>query len=131
VRLSIQATKLFPSNGLYYAQLAEFEGYPPADQTVQLTWTAPGDSGYVGTAASYETRWGTTEITDEATWNGATIASSPPSPQTGGTSQSMTVGLGTLPAGARVWFAVRAKDEGGSQGTVPGSVWMDVPAAGQ
>ena len=39
VRLSIQATKLFPSNGLYYAQLAELEVHNP--YFVGLSWRPP------------------------------------------------------------------------------------------
>ena len=128
VQLAITATKLYSPNGLCYAEIGEFEAYPSAQQAVQLTWTAPGDSGYVGTAASYEVRWSTTEMADEVKWNAATIVSTPPAPQAGGTSQSMIVGLGTLPAGTRTYFAVRARDEGGSQAGLPSSASADTPS---
>ena len=104
MRLSIQATKVFPSNGLYYAQLAEFEAYTAADQAVQLTWTGPGSSGYVGTAASYEIRWSTTPITDEASWTAANVVADPPATQAAGASQSKVVSVDRLPAGVSVWF---------------------------
>jgi len=122
VRLSIQSTKLFPSNGLYYAQISEFEAYPPADQAVQLTWTAPGDSGYTGTATAYEIRWSTTPITDEASWSAATTVADPPATEEAGTSQSKIVGIGELPAGMNVWFSVGARDEEGRWGGVGGQI---------
>ena len=118
MRLSIQATKLFPSNGLYYAQLAEFEAYPPADQAVQLTWTAPGDDENDGTAASYDIRWSTSPMSAAAIWSTATVIDGPPAPQLAGASQSKVVSVDGLPAGASVWFSVRARDDEGNEGGI-------------
>jgi len=108
VRLAVAATRLY-SNGYYYAQVAEFQVHNP--YLVGLSWTAPGDNALAGTAASYDIRWSTTPITDEATWATATELDGAPTPSAAGTTETFIVDAANLPSG-NVYFAVRARDEG-------------------
>ena len=101
-------------------------GSPPADTTapadvedlaavsstansVTLTWTAPGDDGDTGTAASYDIRYSTTDITDVASWNGATPVTGVPAPGAAYTNESFTV-VG-LSADTTYYFALKTSDE--------------------
>ena len=83
-----------------------------ADSTVTVTWTAPGDDGTIGRAASYDIRYRTTAIsgTDTLTWwNGATQLSGEPVPSTAGSRDSMVVrGLQPL---TTYYFIIRTADE--------------------
>ena len=51
--------------------------------TVTMGWTAPGDDSTVGTAAQYDIRYSTSNITD-INWDAATQVSGEPSPQSAG-----------------------------------------------
>jgi Putative Ig domain./Fibronectin type III domain. len=79
-----------------------------SDGQVVLTWTAPGDDGATGTAASYDIRYSTAAIND-ANWASATQASGEPTPLVAGTSQTMTVS--GLTAGQTYYFAMKTSDE--------------------
>ncbi len=80
-----------------------------------LTWTAPGDNAASGTATSYEIRYGTSTIND-GNWSASTLASSPPTPQVAGTSQSLVVS--GLTANTTYYFAIKATDEVPNQSAV-------------
>ncbi|WP_372633154.1 fibronectin type III domain-containing protein [Cohnella sp.] len=75
--------------------------------SVTLTWTAPGDDGNIGTAASYDVRYSTSAITP-ANWASATQVSGEPAPTAAGTSQSMTV-TGLSPS-TTYHFAMKTSD---------------------
>lgn len=100
-------------------------GTPPADNTapsaitslaltnptlnsVDLSWTAPGDDLNSGQAASYDLRYSTAFI-DESNWNSATQAVGEPLPSMAGTSESMTVN--GLSSGTTYYFAIKTADE--------------------
>lgn len=88
--------------------------------TVELSWTAPGDDNNTGTAASYEVRYSTIAISDEATWNAATpVTTAVPVPSAAGSEESVTVS--GLTPDATYFFAVRAEDEGGNLGDLSNS----------
>lgn len=76
--------------------------------SVTLQWTAPGDDGATGTAASYDIRYSLQPITT-SNYGSATAAIGEPIPATAGTVQSMTVpGLaGQVP----YYFAMKTADE--------------------
>ncbi len=73
-----------------------------------LGWTAPGDNGTSGTAASYDVRYAVTAIT-EANWASAAQATGEPAPAVAGTAQTMTIS--GLSAQTTYYFAVKATDE--------------------
>ena len=102
------------------AAVADLTTPQVGDQSIVLTWTAPGDDGSAGVAAAYDLRWSTSVIT-AATFGQATVAPAPrPSPA--GTREFQLVG--GLPSGTRVYFALRARDESGNW-----SALGNVPAA--
>ncbi len=58
--------------------------------TITISWTAPGDDGYTGTATSYDIRYFTSTLND-ATWGSASQAFGEPSPQIAGSTESFTI----------------------------------------
>ncbi len=76
-----------------------------------LGWTAPGDDGNVGTAASYNLRWSSSSITD-ANFASATQVAGLPVPKAAGSAETFTV-AGLTP-GTTLFFAVKASDEAGN-----------------
>ena len=78
---------------------------------VILSWTAPGDDGYDGTATQYDIRFYNFEITD-SNWSQAIQLANPPQPQAAGTRQTWTIPSSAgLTPGATYYFALRARDE--------------------
>ncbi|MFN8586249.1 MAG: FlgD immunoglobulin-like domain containing protein [Candidatus Eisenbacteria bacterium] len=79
--------------------------------TLKLSWTAPGDDGSLGAAASYEIRMATAPITPDNFAN-ATILANVPVPSPAGERQEYVVrGLSRANA---YWFAVRSRDDVGN-----------------
>ncbi len=72
-----------------------------------LTWTAPGDDGSFGRASRYDLRYAPRPIT-EASWDSASVATSPPVPKPSGQGESFTV---TGLRGGTWYFATRTADE--------------------
>lgn len=90
-----------------------------ASDSITLQWTAPGDDGATGTAASYSVKYALSTITSESAWSGASSVSGAPAPAVAGTTQSMQV-AGLSPQ-TTYYFAVRATDEAGNQGGISNS----------
>ena len=80
--------------------------------TLVLRWSAPGDDGNVGTAASYEIRYSQLPIT-ATNWSSATVVGGPPVPQPAGTRQ-ITVVRG-LARGTTYYFAIKTTDDAANQ----------------
>jgi len=79
------------------------------DWTVfQLTWTAPGDDGNVGTAYAYDIRYSTSRITEE-NWESATPVDTSLPPGAAGSPDSLVVS--GLTARTNYFFAIKAADE--------------------
>ena len=76
--------------------------------SIQLSWTAPGDDGAVGTATTYDVRYSTSTII-EGNWASATLATGEPSPQVAGSAESFTVT--GLSASTTYYFAIKTSDE--------------------
>ena len=80
--------------------------------SVTLSWTAPGDDGNTGRAASYELRYSDQPISGQDTlswWNAAPAAVALPAPQAAGARETFTVpGLTT---GLTYYFVIRTSDE--------------------
>lgn len=79
--------------------------------SISVRWTAPGDDGATGTAASYDVRYSTTAITS-SNWGSALQATGEPSPAVAGTAQTFTIsGL----SGSRTYYvAVKTTDDYGN-----------------
>lgn len=89
------------------------------ETTVQLTWTATGDDGVVGTASRYDLRRAPLAITS-GNFALATSVGGTPLPAAPGTTQSMTV-TGLVP-GTTYHFAIKAQDEATNLGAfAPGT----------
>jgi hypothetical protein len=78
-----------------------------------LSWTAPGDDGATGTAASYDLRTSPNPITP-ANFSAATPVAAPDPIAAGGT-QEATIAIAP---GATIHVALRAVDEAGNQGAI-------------
>ncbi|MBU1043279.1 MAG: fibronectin type III domain-containing protein [Candidatus Omnitrophica bacterium] len=80
--------------------------------TVNLSWTAPGDNAATGTATSYDVRYSTALIS-LANWASATQAAGEPAPAIAGTTQTLSItGLSSV---TKYYFAIRATDEASNQ----------------
>jgi len=73
-----------------------------------LSWTAPGDDGFVGRAEDYDIRQAEWPITAE-NWEAATRLIRRPRPKEAGTIQTLSVG--NLEADSTYYFAIRSRDE--------------------
>jgi len=94
------------------AAVVDLDAAPGADHgEVLLTWTATGDNGNDGTAASYDIRYSLVPITP-ANWNEASRVNGEPTPQPAGSSESFTVG--NLDPNIRYYFAIRVSDATGN-----------------
>jgi chitodextrinase len=94
--------------------------------SVQLTWTAPGDDGPVGTATQYDLRYSTAAIT-AANFAAATQWASMPTPAISGTSQTVTVT--GLASSTTYYFALKAQDDAGNWAAVSNIISRTTPAA--
>lgn len=95
------------------------------DTSATLTWTAPGDDGASGTAASYDVRHAADAIT-AGTWNSATQATGEPVPRAAGARDTMMV-TGLAP-GARS-FAMRTIDDADNVSALSNVVSISAEAA--
>jgi len=80
----------------------------PTFTSIDLSWTAPGDDGNSGTAASYDIRYSTEPISEQ-NWDSAIQITGEPTPAQAGSSQSMTVS--GLTSGTTYYFAIKTSDE--------------------
>ncbi|MDD5258541.1 MAG: DUF5123 domain-containing protein, partial [bacterium] len=78
---------------------------------VILTWTAPGDDGNSGNAATYSIKYSTSAITDD-NWDQANSLTDTPIPQTAGTREVFTVR--NLPSKTIYFFALKIADASGN-----------------
>ncbi len=95
--------------------------------SIDLSWTAPGDDGVVGTAASYDLRVSTTAINDENDFNAATTVENEPSPSSAGSTETIT--LGDLSAGTIYYLAIRTSDAAGNLSALSNVVSASTEAA--
>lgn len=77
--------------------------------SVTLSWTAPGNDGGSGRAASYDVRYSTTNITNDVDFDVATKVDKIPAPQTAGSTENLEV-IG-LNSSTTYYFAIKASDE--------------------
>jgi len=84
----------------------------PTISSIDLSWTATGDNGNVGTATSYDIRYSTSWITQE-NWDSAIQVSDESIPQAPGSSETFTVS--ELSAGGTYYFVIKVLDEAGNE----------------
>ena len=107
VRVTI--TKARKTSGTYKVHIAEIQIYesPIVTGSLSLGWTAPGDNGSLGTAASYALKWSLSPI-DSGNFGSATpVTLSPPLPP--GLIETATVT--GLPDETRLYFTITTSDE--------------------
>lgn len=95
--------------------ISDLSASNPTSSSVDLTWSAPGDDGSLGTATSYDARYSTSAITEE-NWSSATQISGEPTPAASGANQSMTVS--GLSSGTTYYFGMKTSDEALNQSGV-------------
>ncbi len=78
---------------------------------VDLSWTATGDDGLVGTATSYDLRYSTSPIND-GNFASATQVTGEPAPNVAGSTESFAVT--GLTVGTQYYFALKAIDDAGN-----------------
>jgi len=80
--------------------------HPPQAAQVELTWTAPGDDGNVGTCSEYDIRY-SQDSTLLVGWTSATQVAGEPAPKPAG-----AVEMDTISVGNGTWYVgIRARDE--------------------
>ena len=82
-----------------------------------------------GAAASYEARYSTSEITSQEIWDAATGLTGEPTPSAAGTIQTMNVDLADLPADTRVYFGIRTTNADANVSGLCNSPYVNTPAA--
>lgn len=114
-----------PQNALPFVQVfitpAPQDTTPPAavgdlrvvtasTSSLAMAWTAPGDDGNTGTAASYDLRYTTAgPILTDADFNAATQVAGEPTPRPAGNTETLSV-AGLAPA-TTYFFALKTRDE--------------------
>ncbi|MBI5836651.1 MAG: IPT/TIG domain-containing protein [Candidatus Eisenbacteria bacterium] len=93
-------------------------------RTVTLSWTAPGNDGYSGTAASYSVRYATSPLS-ESSWGSAPSVSGLPVPLVAGSAQSVTAS-GFTP-GITYYFGLKTVDAAGNWSALSNVVPVDMP----
>jgi chitodextrinase len=94
--------------------------------SVQLTWTAPGDDGNVGTASQYDLRYSTSPI-NESNFSSASRWLSAPTPAAAGTQQTTTV-TGLQP-NTTYYFALKTADDASNWSGISNVVSRTTPQA--
>jgi len=84
----------------------------PLGGRVQLSWTAPGEDGNLGTAKSYVVKFSTTPIIDSASYASASTFLHALVPLPAGSPEKLIVDAG-LSFGTRYYFSVTAVDNAG------------------
>jgi hypothetical protein len=97
------------------AAVADLNTKTVSENSAIIRWTAPGDDTDAGVAASYELRYGTTAITDEA-WLTANVIDGVSAPRTAGESEQFEItGLSPM---TTYYFALKSKDEAGNESSL-------------
>ena len=109
------ATKTTSGDLTAPAAIADLSVTGQTGTSLALRWTAPGDDGTTGTAATYDIRYSTSSITP-GNWNSATTVTGEPTPTAAGTIQTFT--LNGLQGSRQYYVAIRTTDSSGNQSTI-------------
>lgn len=113
--ISAEISVATASDGIPPAVVTDLTAAGITSTSADLRWTAPGDDGSVGTAASYDLRHSFNAIS-EATWAAALPVGPEPVPSPAGTSQRYL--LADLIPGTTYTAAIRSFDEVGNRSAV-------------
>jgi len=83
-------------------------------ESIDISWTAPGDDGSTGTATAYDLRSSSSNIT-EANFNSAAQLDAP-TPSAAGSTESVNIYLG--PCSATKYYALKTRDEVGNWSSI-------------
>jgi hypothetical protein len=97
-----------PQDGIAPGQITTLSATAVNSSSIRLNWTAVGDDGSSGTAASYDIRHSTAAITS-GNFSSATQVSGEPAPKVSGNAETMTVS--SLSSNTIYYFAIKAIDE--------------------
>jgi len=100
--------------------IVDLEVTAVTSNSVTLTWTAPGEDYYSGTAYLYEIRYSGVR-SDLESWSGGVVVSSVPHPDTAGTIQTKVVT--GLTEDSTYYFAVRTQDNSENWSGVSNIAW--------
>jgi len=90
------------------AAVTDLSALAVGEYTFQLTWTASGDDGKVGTASEYDIRYSMDPITPES-WATATRVKQPPVPKSAGEPETLLVSQ--MRSQSNYYFAMMLADE--------------------
>jgi len=107
--VKILGVKNPPGDGTAPDAISDLTASLPTANSCFLSWTAPGDDGASGTAASYDCRRRAGSTFVEANWTGATSAGTPPTPSVAGSTESFT--SSGLLSSTQYAFACKTSDE--------------------
>jgi len=96
------------------AAITDFRVIGIGTNTMTLAWTAPGNDGLIGRANQYDMRWSRNPIT-AANFELAGFITTEPGPALAGTTQSLTITLGT---GYTYYFALKTIDDWNNVSTI-------------
>jgi len=105
-QISNNATAIIPLDNIPPAAIADLDAMV-IDETVTLSWTAPGDDGNSGTAASYDLRRHIQPITEQNWLNTTSIPT--PLPAIAGSPESLNIT--DLETNITYYFAIKAEDD--------------------
>ncbi|MCP4711751.1 MAG: hypothetical protein GY869_24290, partial [Planctomycetes bacterium] len=105
--IDIHETDLTPPGKIDDMVLSDATSY-----SITVSWTAPGDNGFWGTADSYDLRWSENSIADETAWDQANTVDDEPIPLAALTTQSYT--LQGLSPTTYYYLAIKTMDEQGN-----------------
>jgi len=109
-----------PDDSVLPDSISDLEILSITKNSVFLTWTATGDDGSEGTAASYDIRYSLVQIT-ENNWEQATIFADLPAPSPAGSTERF-LGAG-LSEGQQYYFAIKAVDDAGNWSPMSNTVY--------
>lgn len=113
-QISSKVTIIIPfifSCFFFFFILLSFAGFATAgnsSNSINITWTAPGDDNNTGIASQYDIRYSTSTI-NEGNWNSANQATGEPSPQIAGSEEFFTIE--NLDPNTTYYFAIKSADE--------------------
>lgn len=104
----VRGTTLIPPDIIPPSSISDLNAAEPTENTINLTWSASGDDGNIGSASYYDIRYSTTTITSQ-TWSSSTLCLNEPVPQNPGKTEQYQV-TGLTPA-TTYYFGIKVGDE--------------------